>query len=291
MFTALIVEPFGWVLKLCYNLIGNYGLSIIIFSVIAKLVTLPFQMKSKKSMMDMQRLQPKLAELEKKYKDDKERYSLEVQKLYKKEGVSMFGGCLPMLIMLPIMIGLYSVVRQPLTYIFDISPEQIQALADAFAAAGAKITTQGGYMLQIDVAKNLAEYPDIVASIAPNLVNLDFNFLGINLSEIPNFRASIKPFIVSEWLLWIIPVLSGLTAWLSNWFIRRSQGKPMTEQAAATNGMMNWMMPAMSVWIAFMVPAGLGLYWIVSNILSAVQEPLLSAYYKKKAEKKEEEVK
>jgi len=291
MFTALIVEPFGWVLKLCYNLIGNYGLSIIIFSVIAKLVTLPFQMKSKKSMMDMQRLQPKLAELEKKYKDDKERYSLEVQKLYKKEGVSMFGGCLPMLIMLPIMIGLYSVVRQPLTYIFDISPEQIQALADAFAAAGAKITTQGGYMLQIDVAKNLAAYPDIVASIAPNLVDLDFNFLGINLSEIPNFRASIKPFIVREWLLWIIPVLSGLTAWLSNWFIRRSQGKPMTEQAAATNGMMNWMMPAMSVWIAFMVPAGLGLYWIVSNILSAVQEPLLSAYYKKKAEKKEEEVK
>lgn len=291
MFTALIVEPFGWVLKLCYNLIGNYGLSIIIFSVIAKLVTLPFQMKSKKSMMDMQRLQPKLAELEKKYKDDKERYSLEVQKLYKKEGVSMFGGCLPMLIMLPIMIGLYSVVRQPLTYIFDISPEQIQALADAFAAAGAKITTQGGYMLQIDVAKNLAAYPDIVASIAPNLVDLDFTFLGINLSEIPNFRASIKPFIVSEWLLWIIPVLSGLTAWLSNWFIRRSQGKPMTEQAAATNGMMNWMMPAMSVWIAFMVPAGLGLYWIVSNILSAVQEPLLSAYYKKKAEKKEEEVK
>lgn len=283
MYTALIVEPFGWLLKVCYNLVGNYGVAIIIFTILSKLVILPFQMKSKKSMMEMQRLQPKLAELEKKYKDDRERYALETQKLYKKEGVSMFGGCLPMLITLPIMLGLYSVVRQPLTYIFDITPEQIQALAEAFAAAGAKITNMKGYMIQIDVAKYLSEFPEIVANIAPNLANLDFNFLGIDLSEIPNFK-----YIT---IMWVIPVLSGATAWLSNWFIRRGQGKAMTEQAAATNSMMNLMMPLMSVWIAFMVPASLGLYWIISNILSAVQEPALSAYYKKKAEKKMEEEK
>lgn len=281
MFTALIVEPFGWLLKVCYNLVGNYGVAIIIFTLLSKLVILPFQMKSKKSMMEMQKLQPKLKELEKKYKDDKERYALETQKLYKKEGVSMFGGCLPMLITLPIMIGLYSVVRQPLTYIFDITPEQIQTLADAFRAAGAKITSTSGYMLQIDVCSLISKYPDVVASIAPNLTNLDFNFLGIDLSLIPNFK-----YIT---VLWIIPVLSGLTAWFSNLLIRRSQGKQITEQAAATNGMMNIMMPLMSVWIAFMVPASLGLYWIISNILTAVQEPLLTMYYKNKAEKAGEE--
>lgn len=281
MFTALIVEPFGWLLKVCYNLVGNYGVAIIIFTLLSKLVILPFQMKSKKSMMEMQKLQPKLKELEKKYKDDKERYALETQKLYKKEGVSMFGGCLPMLITLPIMIGLYSVVRQPLTYIFDITPEQIQTLADAFRAAGAKITSTSGYMLQIDVCSLISKYPDVVASIAPNLTNLDFNFLGIDLSLIPNFK-----YIT---VLWIIPVLSGLTAWVSNLLIRRSQGKQITEQAAATNGMMNIMMPLMSVWIAFMVPASLGLYWIISNILTAVQEPLLTMYYKNKAEKAGEE--
>ncbi|MBE6965133.1 MAG: YidC/Oxa1 family membrane protein insertase [Ruminococcaceae bacterium] len=281
MFTALIVEPFGWLLKICYNLVGNYGVAIIIFTLLSKLVILPFQMKSKKSMMEMQKLQPKLRELEKKYKDDKERYALETQKLYKKEGVSMFGGCLPMLITLPIMIGLYSVVRQPLTYIFDITPEQIQALADAFRAAGAKITSTSGYMLQIDVSSLLSKYPDIVASITPNLTDLDFNFLGIDLSLIPNFK-----YIT---ILWIIPVLSGLTAWLSNILIRRSQGTQLTEQAAATNGMMNIMMPLMSVWIAFMVPASLGLYWIISNVLTAVQEPILTAYYKNKAKKAEEE--
>lgn len=281
MFTALIVEPFGWLLKICYNLVGNYGVAIIIFTLLSKLVILPFQMKSKKSMMELQKLQPKLRELEKKYKDDKERYALETQKLYKKEGVSMFGGCLPMLITLPIMIGLYSVVRQPLTYIFDITPEQIQALADAFRAAGAKITSTSGYMLQIDVSSLLSKYPDIVASITPNLTDLDFNFLGIDLSLIPNFK-----YIT---ILWIIPVLSGLTAWLSNILIRRSQGTQLTEQAAATNGMMNIMMPLMSVWIAFMVPASLGLYWIISNVLTAVQEPILTAYYKNKAKKAGEE--
>ncbi|MBQ6901697.1 MAG: YidC/Oxa1 family membrane protein insertase [Oscillospiraceae bacterium] len=286
MYTALIVEPFGWLLKQCYYLLGNYGLAIILFTVLAKLVMLPFQMKSKKGMMEMQRIQPKLAELEKKYKDDKERYSIEVQKLYKKEGVSMFGGCLPMLITLPIMFGLYSVLRQPLTYIFDITPDQINALADAFRTAGAAGIPQGvasgsNYMLQISVASYIASFREIVAEIAPNIANVDFTFLGIDLAAIPNFKY-ITP-------LWVIPVLSGVTAWISNLFIRKSQGKPMTEQAAATNGMMNLMMPLMSVWIAFMVPAGLGLYWIISNILSAIQEPLLTAYYKNKANKSQEE--
>jgi len=284
MYTALIVEPFGWLLKVCYNLVGNYGVAIIIFTILSKLVMLPFQMKSKKSMIDMQRLQPKLRELEKKYKDDKERYALETQKLYKKEGVSMFGGCLPMLITLPIMLGLYSVVRQPLTYIFDITPEQIQALADGFRAAGASIENAKGYMLQIDVAKYLSEFPQIVSEIAPSLLNLDFDFFGINLSAIPNFHASVAE-LRENWMIYLIPILSGLTAWLTNWLIRRGQGKVVTEQTAATNGVMNIMMPLMSVWIAFMVPASLGLYWIISNLLSAVQEPLISAYYKKKAEK------
>lgn len=286
MYTALIVEPFGWLLKQCYNLIGNYGVAIIIFTILSKLVMLPFQMKSKKSMMDMQRIQPKLAELEKKYKDDKEKYALEVQKLYKKEGVSMFGGCLPLLITLPIMLGLYSVLRQPLTYIFGLSVDQINALADAFRAAGVKDIAAGAvsganYMVQIGVTSHIMQFPDIVAGIAPNLTGVDFTFLGIDLAAIPNFKY-ITP-------LWAIPILSGATAWVSNWFLRKGQGKAMTEQAASTNKMMNLMMPFMSVWIAFMVPAGLGLYWITSNILSAIQEPLLTMYYKNKANKKTQE--
>ncbi|MBR5542804.1 MAG: YidC/Oxa1 family membrane protein insertase [Oscillospiraceae bacterium] len=287
MYTALIVEPFGWILRQCYNLIGSYGVAIIIFTIIAKLIMLPFQAKSKKSMLQMNRLQPKLKEIEKKYKDDKERYSLEVQKLYKKEGVSMFGGCLPLLITFPIMIGLYSVVRQPLTHIFGLDAAQISAVADILRGAGANIveaSAKSKYMLEIGVASNLREFGHALAGTDfAALTDIDFTFLGIDLAAIPNFKY-ITP-------LWLIPVLSGVTAWASGVLMRRGQGKAMTEQAAQTNKMMNLMMPLMSVWIAFVVPAGLGLYWIISNVLTAAQEPLLTAYYNKKAEKKQEEKK
>ncbi len=283
---GFLSDIFGILLKWCYNLINNYGIAIILFTILSKLIILPFQMKSKKSMLEMNRLQPKLKELERRYKNDKEKYSMEVSKLYKKEGVSMFGGCLPLLITLPIMIGLYSVVRQPLTYIFGITTDQIAKMAEVLTANG---VTQGitgaaaksAYMLEMGVASYVKDYGNLFTEIAPNLNGVNFEFLGIDLAAIPNFKY-ITP-------LWIIPILSGVTSWFSGWLMRRSQGAPVNEQTKQTNGLMNVMMPAMSVYIAFVVPAGLGLYWIISNILSAVQEPLLTLYYKKKAEKKASE--
>ncbi len=278
MFNTLIVQPFGWVLRQCFELVGSYGVALIIFTIFAKLVLLPFQMKSKKSMMDMQRIQPRLKELEAKYKDDKERYAQEVQKLYKKENVSMFGGCLPLLITMPIMIGLYNVVRQPLTYVLGLSAEQITAIAEAMRTAGAAIGDAKGYMVEISVASMINQYHDVAAAVVPGLGQIDFNFLGLDLAAIPNFKY-ITP-------LWIIPILSGLTSYGYSWFMRRSQGAAgAANQPGNMNGMMNFMMPLMSVYIAFIVPAGLGFYWIISNLLSAIQEPLLTVYYKRKQEK------
>jgi len=281
---GFLSDIFGVILKWCYNLINNYGVAIILFTIISKLIILPFQMKSKKSMMEMNRLQPKLKELEQTYKNDKEKYSLEVSKLYKKEGVSMFGGCLPLLITLPIMIGLYSVVRQPLTYIFGVSGEEIALMAEKLRAAGVVEGITGAaeksaYMLEMGVASHIKEYGSILASVNPSLAGVDFTFLGIDLAAIPNFKY-ITP-------IWAIPILSGLTSWASGWLMRKMQKVEMNEQTKATNGMMNILMPAMSTYIAFVVPAGLGLYWIISNILTAIQEPILTAYYKKKAEEKE----
>lgn len=281
MYNTIIVQPFGWLLRTTYNFIGSYGISIIIFTILAKMILLPLQMKSKKSMMEMNRLQPKIKELEKRYKDDKNKYSMEVSKLYKEEGVSMFGGCLPLLITLPIMIGLYSVVRQPLTHIFQVTASQINEIAEALRAAGVTAGLTGAaeksaYMLEIGVASHLKDYGEIISEIVPKLSGVDFSFLGIDLAAIPNFKY-ITP-------LWAIPILSGLTAWLSNFVIRKFSGN--TAQQNQQMGMMNLMMPLMSIYIAFVVPAGLGLYWIISNILTAVQEPLLTKYYKKKAEQK-----
>lgn len=271
LFNTVFTRPFAWLLLQIYNFVGSYGIALIIFTIIAKLVLLPFQMKSKKSMIGMQKIQPKLAELEKKYKNDKERYALAVQKLYKDENVSMMGGCLPILLTMPIMFGLYAVVRQPLTFMFGLSEDVIVRLAETVGIAVNGSTSA----LEIQIAAEMGKYVEQIQQIAPNVTIIDFNFLGINLAEVPSVS------LINA--LWIIPALSGATSYLYSWVSRRYQTPPsqQNEQAATTNNMMTIMMPLMSVWIAFIVPAGLGFYWIVNNLLMTAQEPFLQWYYTK----------
>ena len=249
-----IARPFGWLLMQIYNLTGSYGIALIIFTLIAKLVLLPFQMKSKKSMIGMQKIQPKMKELEKKYKDDKERYALAVQQLYKDEGVSMMGGCLPLLLTFPIMLGLYAVVRQPLTFMFGMDETAITNLAN---------------QANIAISGPLSNFE---IAIAANSNIMDFTFLGLDLSATPSFSKLN--------ILWIIPILSGLTSYLVSWVSKKYQPAPANGQENPT-GMMTMLMPLMSVWIAFIVPGGLGFYWVVNNLLSALQEPVLQWYYTK----------
>lgn len=263
-FNTIFTRPVGMVFNFLYETLGSYGLAIIIFTILAKLILLPFQMKSKKSMIGMQRIQPKMKELEKKYKDDKEKYAVAVQKLYKDENVSMMGGCLPLLLTFPIMIGLYAIIRQPLSFMLGYDATMIETLAN-----------QVGIAIEGPLS-NL----EIPIAAAANLI--DFNFLGIDLSGMPSFK--------EVNLLLIIPVLSGLTSYLVSWVSKRYQPAPQEGQPNTSN-MMTMMMPLMSVWIAFVVPAGLGFYWIINNLLSAAQEPILQWYYTKYKPGKEREKK
>ncbi|MBE6915262.1 MAG: YidC/Oxa1 family membrane protein insertase [Ruminococcaceae bacterium] len=266
---SFIAKPFGWVLAQLYSLIGSYGVALIVFTIFAKLILLPFQIKSKKSTVAMQRIQPRLKELEKKYKNNKEAYATAVQKLYKEENVSMAGGCLPLLITLPIMLGLYAVVRQPLTYMFGVSAENIAKLAELV-----NVTVQGNVSNhEIQIASLLSQKAVEAQAIVPNLPIVDFSFLGINLAAVPSFARLDA--------LWLIPLLSGLTSYAYSWMMKKKQPQMSGDQAAGMNGMMTYMMPLMSAYIAFIVPAGLGLYWIFNNILMFAQEPLLDLYIKK----------
>jgi len=266
---SFIAKPFGWVLAQLYSLIGSYGVALIVFTIFAKLILLPFQIKSKKSTVAMQRIQPRLKELEKKYKNNKEAYATAVQKLYKEENVSMAGGCLPLLITLPIMLGLYAVVRQPLTYMFGVSAENIEKLAELV-----NVTVQGNVSNhEIQIASLLSQKAVEAQAIVPNLPIVDFSFLGINLAAVPSFARLDA--------LWLIPLLSGLTSYAYSWMMKKKQPQMSGDQAAGMNGMMTYMMPLMSAYIAFIVPAGLGLYWIFNNILMFAQEPLLDLYIKK----------
>lgn len=272
-----IAVPFGYVMRFIYDLVGNYGLSIILFTLLTQMLMLPMTWKQKKGMMDVQRIQPKMQELQKKYANNREKYAQEVQKLYDQEGVSPLSGCLPMLLTLPIMMGLYYVVAQPLRYFMGLSVEEISTLASALGVTDTNVYTQ-----QIAVIGQMFDKFDVVKDLVPGLFRVDFRFLGLNLAQTPSFK--------EFGALWIIPVLSGGTAYLQSWVMRlmqKRQGVVQDAAAGASTAMMNIMMPAMSVYFGFILPAGLGVYWIARNLFSTVQELVLTPYFIKKGREKE----
>jgi len=268
IFTLLIVKPFAWILRKIYEFTGSYGWSIIIFQLLAKIVILPLSIKGKKGMMDTQRIQPKVQELEKRYKNDKNKYSEELSKLYKEEGVSPMSGCLPTLITLPIMLGLYWPISQPLTYLMNLTKDQIAQIKEVL-----QLTTTGN-MSEMTVAQAIFENFDKVSHISDNLMKIDFTFLGMNLGAVPSWK---PPFTI----LILIPILSGLTAFGLSKLTTYLQFKSTGTMPQGQNGTMMYMMPLISVWFAFTLPAGLGLYWIASNITSAAQEYFLYLYFEK----------
>ena len=274
MFRTLIVYPLGWVLDFVYGFVQNYGWSLIVFTVAIKLLLLPLNLKQQKSTTRMQMVQPKMAELQKKYANDKNKLSEETMKLYKEYGVSPMGGCLPMLIQLPILFGLYRVIYQPLTYMLRYGKEQIDALMTELA---------------------LTKSPQVEIAIAKAKDLVNFDFLGLDLSATPQFTNI-------DWL-WLIPILAAATTYLTSkvttWVSGQGKKDEKKEEAKPTRVLnpeakpeapagdsamktMTYFMPIMTGWIAFSFPAALGLYWTISNVVSLAQTLLLNGYYSKK---------
>lgn len=270
---TLISRPFGYVLRLIFEFIGSYGLSIVIFTLLTKIIILPFSIKTKQGMMQMNKLQPKLAALQKQYGSNKQKYQEEVAKLYSENNVNPLGTCLPTMITFPIMIGLYYVINRPLSYIMGIDAQTISNIA---AKLGLDIGGQPLNIVELGVAdlvsKNFAE----ISSFSDKLLNIDLNFLGINLSKTPQWNPSTPGF---EWALLLIPIFSGLTAYAMTYVTTKMQVAQTGVEPMQQNKMLNYMMPLMSVWFGFILPAGVGLYWIASNAFAILQEYLLSKYF------------
>ena len=278
---SIIATPFGYIMRFIYELVGNYGLSIFLFALLAKLIMLQLQIKSKRSMIDMQRIQPKMLELQKKYGKDRQKYAEKVQELYDNEGISMSAGCLPQLIILPIMLGLYYVIQQPLTYFMQLTADEINAIAETL-----NYTMQANdYTAQIGLAGVMHQHFDQIAGISDKIMQVDFNFLGINLAATPSFG--------DFSILWIIPILSALTAFLSSFVTQRlnkkaAGGSVQNPQTQSMNGMMYIMVPALSLYFGFILPAGLGVYWISNNLLMMVQEVILTKLLTRPRKNKQE---
>ena len=267
---TIIATPMGYVMEAIYGFVQNYGLSVILFALLAKIIMLPLSIKQKRSMISMQRINPKLKELQKKYGNNQEKYNQEVMKLYEEEGVSPMGGCGTMLLTFPIMIGLYYVVTQPLTYFMHVPAEAITQMAEMFEIS----TANYGYQLLI--CGKFAEHFTELQAISDAIFNVDFTFLGLDLTVTPSFKEFS--------MLWIIPILSALTAWMTsqvNNRINKSLSGPSSSEDEKTEQMnksMTMMMPLMSGYFGFVLPAAVGIYWIANNIFTCAQEVLLTKY-------------
>ena len=299
IFGIVIVRPFGMILSAIYRAVGSYGLAVILFAVLAKIILMPLAYKNKKSMKKMQALGAKQQELQKKYGKNREKLNEEIQKLYEKEGVSPMSGCLGTFIQLPIMMALYYAVQRPLTYMIGLYEADIAGLANL---VGVEITAQNTYTVQLTIAEALNKFVDAAGNFGAEVQNalvtdgimqymfpINFDFLGLNLSQTP----SIKEFSI----LWLIPILSGLTAFLSSMAMQKLQGT--SQQMQGSMKTMLYLMPLMSVYFGFILPASIGIYWIANNLLSIVQEVILQQMTKnqdvslvsdagKKKKKKEE---
>ncbi len=290
-----ILIPFAWLLRTLYQVFGNYGVALILFSLITKLILLPFNAKSKKSMMKTSRLGPKMKELEKKYGDDKLKYQQELSNLYKKEGVSPTGGCLWSLLPLILLMALYYVIRQPMTYLMQLSADQITQISNLLTSMGIDLGTTNAAYSQIAIAQHVYANIDAIKTIIPDIAEraIDFTFLGIDLSQIPSWRWMFNgPYTLVGFGLFIIPVISAASQFATMLISQKLNGSVATNDkgekdedaaAAAAKSMktMMYVMPIFSLWIGFSMPASMCIYWIAQAVFNTVLDGILTVHYKK----------
>ena len=288
----IILRPFAWLLLLFYNVVHNYGVALILFAILVKVILFPLSLKGKKSMIQMNMLSGKMQKLQKQYVNDKERYNEELQKLYEKEKVNPMGGCLWSMIPLFILIPLYSVIRQPLKYMMGLSKDQITAVSTALnwealvesGAVSAKTASAYGELCMASLINesNLAAVQ--AAAGSDKIFTMNFNFLGMDLSQIPTWKFWSNGMDWTTIGLFLLVAVSAVTGILFSVITQRTNNvnqQAQNEQAAKTNRMMMLMTPLMSIWIGFMMPGLLCVYWIANNVLSMAQELICGKLLKK----------
>ncbi|MBQ4369752.1 MAG: YidC/Oxa1 family membrane protein insertase, partial [Oscillospiraceae bacterium] len=272
----IIATPFAWLLLQLYNLTHNYGVALILFGVLVKLVLLFFAAKGKESMLKQQRLQPRVKELEKKYPGNTRKYQEEVQKLYRDEKVKPLSGCLWSLIPFPILLALYRAIRFPLSLLMGLSKGEVELVKTTLEGLGASIPEKGAYV-QMTLAQEVHRHFGEVSAVVPKVKDINFNFLGINLAEVPNWKIftalknaspEAKTAII---LLFLIPIISGIFAFIQMYATQKVMKAPETDEEnpnpMGSGKTMTFVMPLISVWFGFIMPAGISIYWITQSVI------------------------
>lgn len=312
---GVIVGPIAWILGHIINFFfgiiyslgihaNSLGISIVLLTIFTRCLMIPLSYKQQKSMFKMQALSPELKKIQEKYKGSttdpelQRKMQMETQKLYSENKVSPFSGCLPMLIQLPIFLGLYHVMQNPFKYITVINDIYTQMSTIVLTAAQsnssvldavrqvaslARIPDNTG--IDVDVFRRIlsvltpSEVSNLAAAVNTDAFNGLINskdaieiFLGLSLTE----KAALFP--VTR--MAIIPLLSGVTTYLSSWVMSR-KNKDMDPAMRSQQRIMNITMPLMMMWITSSLPGGIGIYWITSNIFQLIQQLILNKHFEK----------
>jgi len=289
-FLDFITVPLGQFLYFVYNTIAfkNYGMAVIVFTIIIKLVLLPLTIKQYRSTSKMQEIQPLIQDIQRRYKNDKEKMNQELMKVYQEHKYNPASGCLPMLIQLPVILSLYWVINQPLKFLLRKSAEQIAALGEYVVNAIGE--TARTYISEIQIVNyfndHISELSNVSELLQPSEL-INFNFLGINLGLIPTIDTS--RLFGSEAVVYLplllIPILAVVTTYFSTKLVTPSASENKNNDAAAgTQSTMALIGPLMTLFFSFQLPAGVGLYWIVSNVFQIFQQLYINKYVLRKKE-------
>lgn len=284
---------FGYLLQFLYTLVNNYGLAIILFTLIIKLLLLPLSIKQQKTMKKSSELQEKVKVMQFKYKNDPEKLNQEMMNLYKTENVSPFSGCLTSIVQMLLLLSIFYLVRSPLTFMEKIPQDNINTYIQQLKDEGKAISNvypEIDLIRETELLKEKNPEDQFVEK-----TNVKMNFLGLDLSKIPQQN-------MTDYTVYIIPVLYILSSFVSIRITTAKQqkdkedkksknidgntGKEIEEEnnemdaVMQTNKMMSWFVPIMSISIAFIAPLGLALYWLISNILMIAERLIIDKVVK-----------
>lgn len=268
----LLGTPLGYIVWGLYQVFKNYGISIIIFTIILRFALVPLGIKQQISSAKMSAFQPLLQEINKKYAKNPQKKNEEIQKLYAEEGYSPMAGCLPMLLQFVVLFGIIDVVYRPLTHMLHLSNDLINKAIEILGG-------QTSMMSQLAIVQDLQNDPQKYASLGNDFINavnnLNMHFLGLNLGE--------KPALLSITVL--IPIIAGIFSFAQVFIsMRTNPAAAMGVEGAAAGGakgmkVMMYIMPLISLWITFSVPIGVGIYWITTYMFTTVQVIILNKIY------------
>ena len=290
-----ICRIFAWPLVRLYEATGSYGFAIIVFALLVNLIMTPFMAKSKKSMMRSSRIQPRIQELQRRHEGNPQKLNAEMQKLYQEEGINPMSGCIWSLIPFPILIALYSVIRRPITRMMFCADTVVDTLKEFmtnqgwYASAGARADAYAEITLSNLAHQHWGEVQSALAGKIDGLMDIDFSFLGLNLGEQPSLSTILNgPYTWATIGLFLIPFVSAGLSWLSMKVgTMANPAQEANDQAAATMKSMNLMMPLMSIWICFIMPAAMGIYWIANSVFGMARDYILTKIFRKKLDEED----